>query len=503
MIKKWIPFLLISYAFAQEGTDLIMSKEGANIDLKQNQIVQKQLVLDDPFVIQLYGTLRAKGIGQIRITDWANLVFTKEYTKALNTWDEINQIAPKSFRASMQASKIYLLWKLNRPHGAVNAWLQQAKKMSFLNSEYAVALDSVIAPGFGKWLVKNGIILSDSDKGILAKIERVDSRINFNLQALRYLRTGEKALRWIAKLDPKNPLRHQLAYTVVLSYATQNKLGNAAKLLKEVIEPHLLDDEGFETLSQYHILLARLLYQASAIDASREFYELIPQESSHYLKARAELLWVYLRLGNLAKIKGQLASFDLKLFEDEFMPNVYLVNAISNLKLCQFPKVKRALNLYISKNTQWLETIDKNLASDNPLRINPFNFYINQAINAKASIRLEEKHQQNKDLLQSKYALAEQQRLKEIKREWNNRKKILEKSLLQMQFVKIETLSLMRKLAKRRQINIAEDEIASLKAAPARRNEVKFAHDEGYLFGDEVFNMSSDAENHCLIGGTK
>ena len=83
--------------------------------------------------------------------------------------------------------------------------------------------------------------------------------------------------------------------------------------------------------------------------------------------------------------------------------------------------------------------------------------------------------------------------------QWSNRKKLLEQSIRNMRFVKIEYLSTMRRLKSKLALLNNKDSISTQLAARSKTDQIKFPYD-GVVFGDELFNYSSDIKNLCLKG---
>src|SRR5690606_2735296 len=134
---------------------------------------------------------------------------------------------------------------------------------------------------------------------LLKKIESDGSRFNISMQAWNSLRSGKEALKWIGKLTADDPLRLKLSNSALIAYAKDGQLKASAKLIKEVLEPIIEKSKDTEEISNYYLSLGRLLYQAGAMDASRHYYSLIPEESKFFMTARTELIWAMLQMNDL------------------------------------------------------------------------------------------------------------------------------------------------------------------------------------------------------------
>jgi hypothetical protein len=298
-----------------------------------------------------------------------------------------------------------------------------------------------------------------------------------------------------------------LAQTALLFYAKEGKLGASGKILKDIVEPILKNSSNEEELSLYFITLGRLLYQAGALAESKKYYDLIPESSSYFLKAKTEALWIHLREKNYSRTKGELATLELAMFSDKFYPEAYLVSAMANVLLCQFVESRAAINRFIEVNRGVAKEIEMSLADSNA-KVITTNFYIENLEKAKLSL-LKEKEILVNNKYDSKYLLPIDSQITaisnsikaEIHNQWVNKKTIIETALYKMKFVKIELISRMRQVEMNMRI-AGTDEVSQQSAATARTNQMSFPR-SGALWGDELFHMSASVKNKCIKGELK
>lgn len=518
-MKRIIITLLVLSTQVYAGADLLLQKTGIQ-EQTSHQLIAKheQLKLDDPFLIQFYGQWKAAGKLDFDTNRWAQLIVGGKLKEAAHLLTVIEKKAPERFQALVNGTKLYLYWKLNLANSFFAEWTRLSSNTNFLETELGMAIDQLAGADISNWLIQNGIQVSPNQKQQLKSIEDKNSKLNFAFQAWVSLRTGENCLQWIGKLAATDPLRYYLAQSVVVAYAKKGKLGDAAKILKEVYEPKLEQSNNIEKISSYYLLLARLLYQAGAMDAASEYYKLIPEESSQFLQARVENTWIALRKNNMPALKGELASLKLDMFQEHFMPEVYLVNSIANLKLCQFADVKDSFDRFIDDNTKWAKKIESNIQKENPAVIAKNDFYLQIIKNANSSLQKElatleslakesieatvpaigvQKHwKMAKQNIAFGLTLAQKKRTNELRRRWSNRKQILDSAIRKMRFVKVEFISMMRRFAHK--MNPNSDKIRTIKAASKKKN-LEFPFD-GIIWGDELFKMTAEVKSLCLSG---
>jgi ATP adenylyltransferase/5',5'''-P-1,P-4-tetraphosphate phosphorylase II len=73
-----------------------------------------------------------------------------------------------------------------------------------------------------------------------------------------------------------------------------------------------------------------------------------------------------------------------------------------------------------------------------------------------------------KQRVKKQWTLANKNKTYELRKRWENRKKILESSIRKMRFVKVEFISLMRRMADKIKNNKDADSITTYQAAPQK-----------------------------------
>ncbi len=502
--------------------DASNAKAGAGIQLK------------DPFTIQFFSLWQNEPKLSYELNAWAQKVLKGQYADAAHLWTAIQKDIPGTFTAPAKAAYLYLLWNLDVPQTFFDEYTKELANSSFGETRAGMALDQTIAPGFDKWLYTNLPLVSPEQREIIRKVPLTRGQQFLTLQAYVLARQGVLAAETLEKLPPGHKMKVALAKTVMLAKARKGDLRGAAGIMKRHLEPGIEASRDPIGLSNHYLQVARLLYQAGALDGAEQFYERIPNKSPDYLKAREELLWVRLRQGNLTKLRGDLMSFDTGLFKDIFAPDAYVVRAISSLKLCYYDKVQESLTEFVESNRAWAKTIDTNLKSDNPAIPEPKDEY---TLSSEQSLKLRDKEIARLDVLgkesiaaslpavgpQKHWESAEnhlkgvremalKNQASEYRRQWKNRMAILKEAINKMRFVKVEFMSQVRALSQAKETSpellvketakeesgkrTTEQTVAKLKT---EENEIAFPFD-GVVWPDEVFKLRSVAQAQCLKG---
>jgi len=333
--------------------------------------------------------------------------------------------------------------------------------------------------------------------------------------ATRYDVNHAKAM--LDRLPLGHPLAMTLATTATLGYARSGEIGEAGKLLKRRVEPELEKIYDIKELPKYYITLARLLYQAGALEAADAFYSKIPRGSEQFLAARAERTWVLLRLGRVGELRGELESLSHKVFKENFLPEVALVRSISNLKLCRYADVAEDFSQFISGHESWINKINSGLANPDSSKVSDARIKLFEA--AIAQKAQEQKTLQAFALESIKAALpavgeqphwvkAQAQVLSALEEEkrrlnaeklrfWKNREIVLAEVIRKMKFVKVESMSQIRMMA---QDNKKESEITTdtvTKIQSARQQGSQSYPFDGVYWPDELFQLYAKAQTRC------
>ncbi|MAX65443.1 MAG: hypothetical protein QF441_01255 [Bacteriovoracaceae bacterium] len=515
MIKNLSSFLLCSFvltcASAQEtGVDLLL--KGQTQEDQKVKLVKtvKKLELDDTFLVQAYGSMRSIRNYPAKFDKVFESFFDKKYSQTLVY---LNRFTSKNSRLKslLAALKLYSYYKLDLKQSFVHLWIEQSAQNNFLNSELGVALDQIVGPKASQWLIDGGVYLDKNYRSLLNLFAHHESVFNSSLQAYAHLRSGQEALKWVGKLAEGDELRYLLGQTLLVSYASKNELAKAGKVVKEVIEPYLQGKDDLEKITDYYLTLARLLYQAGAYSASERYYYLIPDESRNFLQARVEALWISMRKNDYETLLGELKSLELEAFKHHYHPDFYLVSAMANLQLCQFSKVQTVFNHFIEASKVESSKISQAMNSDK-LTLKEEDFFTRLWRNSLKARKSElEKLSQLKlknesNIIQASLKSVEKQLIFEKKRQWGNSEKLITSTLRKMRFVKVEFLSRMRRLkkmlAKSDQKIKKVDTVARVSSSIEKTDSLFFPQD-GILFGDEVFHLSSLQKSLCIEGKEK
>ena len=308
----------------------------------------------------------------------------------------------------------------------------------------------------------------------------------------------------------------------------------AAKILK-------LQEQVIETihdpllLAQHYLTVARVLYQAGQPKNAIMYYEKVPNTSPSYVSAQEEMSWALLRMGETSQLRGQLATLTSGVFKSRFAPEVYLVRAISNLKMCFYDAVQKDFEDFTRINGDWAKKIETALATQYPATPPDLDYFSTLSLNSVNGMTAEkqrlaqlehesitatlpavgpQKHWRDaqKDL-DGTLSFARQVEAAEFHRQWSNDRVMLIDAVRKMRFVKVEYLSQVRKFSdtadntKLDKKNMVADTGAVVPEGNLKKEDDQLTFPVDKVFWpDEMFKLRSTAQSRCLAqgsGGTK
>lgn len=144
------------------------------------------------------------------------------------------------------------------------------------------------------------------------------------------------------KLGSENEQHVAIIWHLIIELADSGEEIDAAKLLKKLlnIDQQILD------VNLIYLTIGRILYQKGYLDASIDYYEKIPKKSQYWFVAREEQGWAFLR-----KAEPQNAmAISKTLVNDSFLgevgPEAHYLQALAQLKVCDYSEVVKTLNTF-------------------------------------------------------------------------------------------------------------------------------------------------------------
>lgn len=465
---------------------------------------------------------------------WAQKIVEKENIDAAHLWSTVQGQVPSSFLNAARASHLYLLWKIRLPQTFFTGWISALSNPDFAASRWARVLNRSLKHELERWLRRNPLFLSNEQIGQLQNISNKFGPYVLTLKAWNLIGQGEQALATLKRLPKTHPLKMPLARTVLLARARANNTKGALAVLKQEFRPAVLATQSPKELSQHHLQFARIVYQSGKLKLAETIYSKIPTGSSDYKQAQEEMLWIWIRQGNLPRLRGALANFESTIFKGQFAPDRHVVRAISNLKLCYYDKVMKNIDDFVASNKRWADKIDKKLRSSSAQRkaekdpsirlaeaalkqnrheLRRLHWLYRDSVNAPVPAVGKQKHWFEALRRQQRVtARAIDRRNQQVRRSWTSRQIILKTAIQRMRFVKVELRNQLRKwsrtAARPLDPELLDEEATTTKKQLAKQQRAVFDSNDaelvfpfdGLVWADELFKLRGVAQTACLKG---
>ncbi len=491
----------------------------------------KQFQLSDAFLAQFFSQWQFEQRSlSYDVNVWVTHILKKDFVGASHLWSAVDRDLPSSFRMAADAAHIYCLQKISLAQTAFDYWVKKIAQPGFSESRVGMALEQVLGADLDRWVMENAILVSPEQGAILSRLDLSKSLFNATLRGLSALRKGDKAAEVLSALPVQSRLKLPLAQTAALAAAKKGDLATAARILKTHAEPAIEAAHDLGALSGHLLQIARFLYQAGALDEAEQYYDRIPNSSREFLQAREELTWILLRKGDLIRLRGEVATLSQKLFDDQFQPELHVVRAVSNLKLCFYSAVEKNFSEFQRIHQPWVKKIDAAITAaeaPQPGQSDQHTALAERRVKLldEESRKLNELHQisvqaalpvvgfqsqwsKARDSILGTLEIARKSLNAEYRRQWKNQRTLLSEAIRKMQFVKVELMSQVRELSEiqaaqaQSQVSAvsgATDEIrlTSAAALQGEKDAIGFPFD-GVIWPDELFRLRSVAEGVCL-----
>ena len=181
---------------------------------------------------------------------------------------------------------------------------------------------------------------------------------------LQYLSLGNKLevknlKELLSRTQEKHPRRGLIEWKLFSALVLQGKSQDAAKLLKRLMvqNPSSVDKDIML------ISAARVLFQNNYLSPALHYYAKVPKKSEYWIMAQEEMATSYLRKGEPQNSLALLMTLVHPHFAPLLNPEVYLLKALSELKICHYTLLQETLDQFkahFQTKTVHLQNLVKN-----------------------------------------------------------------------------------------------------------------------------------------------
>ncbi len=458
---------------------------------------------------------RAKEKTPYDVKQWIDAVLKGDNEGAAHLWGHIQNQMPKDIRQEANAAFLVQLARLDLNQTFVDQLITFLGQKNFTRSGAWKELKVQLQPQLASTLMDEAISIRPEQMNVVERMP--DDELS---RAMKVWGNRDQLTTNGLKMLPEDHVMRSFFVPKRVNYLAHNsQVDQAIDLVEEELSsPNLSDD----VKGMYNLLLARLYFQTADLDKAEAAYLAVGEKTPSINEAREEILWVWLRKNDHSRLRGGVSSMQLGKYENAFFPELFVVRAISNLKLCRFDDAKEDFGTFITYNKDWANKIEAALKTDKTPQPPSVDVYTRQIETAEAKRRAElatiktirensvaaktpavgvQKHwKEAESSLFGQANRLEQNKLAEYRRIWRNQSVMLQEAIRKMKFVKVELLS---QLA---QGNTPKpDSEAARKSAEEVKTQVEQAGSgrfvypfDGVAWPDEVFAARSTANNICL-----
>jgi tetratricopeptide (TPR) repeat protein len=448
---------------------------------------------------------------------WFQKVKDGDLKDAAHRWTTTLPLLTQKTRNIGEALYIYALSELNTPNTFVKQLIKTMSRADFRASADAKALEKTLGNKLTALLTENWIVYDDADKSIVHDLPWEGLAVY--LKSWGAIQDYHQIDQALAQLPKDHPWRGHLSAVLVLQHLRKNEAPKAITVLANQLKEIKTDSPTYSDLA---LQLGRIYFQLADLKNAELWYEKVSKESRHFLDAQEELLWVWLRNGNMTKLKNSLAAFEESEAKKHFMPEVFVVRAIANIKLCSYDEAKKDFGQFVEQNSAWAQLIDKSLKEvtpEQPLTPSFMAKGMMAAVDKRKSERETVSQLLNESIAASLPAVGKQSHWKttlahldaevtklekmkhsEFRKQWRNDAQMLDEAIRKMKFVKIELISQVREQAvAQASDNNTESSLSTQKPVMSHKTsgQVSFPIDD-VAWSDEIYKLRADSANICL-----
>jgi tetratricopeptide (TPR) repeat protein len=175
----------------------------------------------------------------------------------------------------------------------------------------------------------------------------------YYLMGLRKMKENDStaALKYFGQVSSKSSLYLRARYLEGVIYNKEGKLKSAVRSFRDVYRHPLSGRKSARAAKRYKDLkdlslinVARIYYKIERFDDATKYFELVAHDSDYWPEALFSNAWSQFMQNNLNQALGQLLTTQSPFFnQDDFLPEVQYLRALTFFNLCEYKDVERLL----------------------------------------------------------------------------------------------------------------------------------------------------------------
>lgn len=138
------------------------------------------------------------------------------------------------------------------------------------------------------------------------------------------------------------PVHAEALWKLLLSYSLKNQADQSAKILSQLVK----SNQTVLSPELLNLTAARLLFQNGYFEASVQYFKKVSKKSFYWPQAQEELAWTYLKKGEPQNALAITKSLTHPTLKNMVGSEVYLIQALANLKICDYAQVLETLKQF-------------------------------------------------------------------------------------------------------------------------------------------------------------
>ncbi len=175
----------------------------------------------------------------------------------------------------------------------------------------------------------------------------------YYLMGLRKMKEDDltASLKYFGQVSSKSSLYLRARYLEGVIYNKQGKLKSAVRSFRDVYRHPIEGRKSKRAMKRYQALkdlalinVARIYYKIERFDDSTKYYNLVAHDSAYWPEALFNGAWAHFMQNNLNEALGHILTTQSPFFsEEDFIPEVQYLKALTFFNLCEYKDVERLL----------------------------------------------------------------------------------------------------------------------------------------------------------------
>lgn len=305
---------------------------------------------------------------------WTLRLLTLILTSSVEAKAGVADVLPTKTGAQQELSKLVQSGQFEE---SLMAWNSALGQNSFSSSDTGIALHAYLLAQVGLPVLASQWITSET------RLWKIDNKLRPLVASLvqsqaSHLSSYNANKTWKKIIDDHSPLvvrnkkdlnwlkyrlkkttdintKSEILWSLSVGAAKLDQVSLAEKYIKQLKEL----DQKVITNDKIEMQSARILFQKNKLSQAIDHYSMISKSSEFWLESIEERAWAYLRLANYDKARSDITTLLASTFKDYVSAEVYVLAAITNLKICDYPQILKDSRFFKERHMQRIREMEQ------------------------------------------------------------------------------------------------------------------------------------------------